>query len=371
MEEVQDRHRNAFEAYLKLQAESYELVLRNLAMHRRLSEAYELIRGKPEVSTEETYRKLKDEFEAVYQDLFTMFFRPFRLLVEPYGELFRSQFKGATPEYWFEQNMDLFRMWVESHTSFLKGIADVYRGYLGEPSAEGSESEDLGVRMRELTPANLLRSIFKEGSKAYLETVDKYLESLGGTHQLNVPKAFFIHLRNGVSSYSKMYVLWSRYESMLHDAWGESRDSLLAAIVKSGKPPAEMGYEEFYGMFMNAFVERYDRLLKSDEFVEAQNDMVSTFADVSYNFEKTIEAQLDIFPVLPFAPRSEIDTIEKRIYDYGRALREMERDVRGMKEQLKTIAASEELAELSKRVEGMERQIRRLSRKAAKEAGER
>lgn len=59
------------------------------------------------------------------------------------------------------------------------------------------------------------------------------------------------------------------------------------------------------------------------------------------------------------------------MYDYSRGVRELERDMRGLKDRLKITPTREELAELSKRVEGMEKQIKRLSKKAAKEAGER
>lgn len=375
---MQEKYKKAFDGYLKLQAETYELVLRNVAMHKRLSEAYELLREKPEISAEEIYSSSKAKFEEIYQELFTMFFRPFKVLVQPYSEILKVRSEAFTPQFWFERYMDLFRMWGEAQSSYLKGMVNVYQGYSKELQGEGSEKKDLSAQMRELRPVDLLRKMCDEGSKVYFETMVKNIEYFG-ENQFLFPKTLFIYLRDGVSSYSEMYGLWRRYESMLHSGWEKSLEHFVDVMVKSGKSPAELGYEEFYGMFINTFAEEYGELLKSSEFVEAQNDALSGLADVFYNFQKATEAQLDMFPALPFAPRSEIDTIEKRVYDYGREVREVKREVWGIKDLLKMTprseelnkleerARGEELAELTKRVEGMEKEIKRLRTKAAKE----
>jgi len=381
MEEMQEKYKKAFDGYLKLQAETYELVLRNVAMHKRLSEAHELLREKPEMSAEEIYDSSKDKFEEIYQELFTMFFRPFKVLVQPYSEILKVRSEAFTPQFWLERYMDLFRMWGEGQSSYLKGMANVYQGYSKELQGEGSEKKDLSAQMRELRPVDLLRNMCDEGSKVYFETMVRNIEYFG-ENQFLFPKTFFIYLRDGVSSYSKMDALWRRYESMLHSGWEKSLEHFVDIMVKSGKSPVELEYEEFYGMFINTFAEEYGELLKSSEFVEAQNDALSGLADVSYNFQKATEAQLDMFPALPFAPRSEIDTIEKRVYDYGREVREVKREIWGIKDLLKMTprsedlnkleerARGEELAELRKRVEGMEKEIKRLRTKAAKETRE-
>lgn len=381
MEEMQEKYKKAFDGYLKLQAETYELVLRNVTMHKRLSEAYELLREKPEMSAEEIYSSSKDKFEEIYQELFTMFFRPFKVLVQPYSEILKVHSEAFTPQLWFERYMDFFRMWGEAQSSYLKGMVNVYQGYSKELQGEGTEKKDLSAQMRELRPVDLLRNMCDEGSKVYFETMVKNIEHFG-ENQFLFPKTLFIHLRDGVSSYSKMYGLWRSYESMLHDRWRKSLGKFIDVMVKSGKSPSEIEYEEFYGMFINTFTEEYGELLKSSEFVEAQNDALSGLADVSYNFQKAMEAQLDMFPALPFAPRSEIDTIEKRMYDYSREVREVKKEIWGIKDLLRMTPTSaelskseervrgEELAELRKRVEGVEKEIKRLRKKAVKEAGE-
>lgn len=206
--------------------------------------------------------------------------------------------------------MDLFRMWGEAQSSFLKGIADVYQAYSKELQIEASEKEDLSARMRELRPVDLLRNICDQESKVYFETVVKNIEHFG-ENQFLLPKAFFVHLRDGVSSYSRLYGLWRRYESMLHDGWQKSLGKFIDVMVKGGKAPAEIQYNEFYQMFTNTFTEEYGELLRSSEFVKAQNDALNTLADVFYNFEKAMEAQLEMSPALPFPLRTEIDTKRK------------------------------------------------------------
>lgn len=328
-----------FDAYLKLQAETYELVLRNVAIHKRLSEAHDLLREKPEMSAEERYSRLKDKFGEIYQDVFSMFFRPFKIALDPYGEFLKLS-KVSAPESWFKRYMDLFRMWGEAHSSFLKGIANAYQSYLKE-SREGDQTGDT-AQMKEMRQADLLRNIVDEGSKVYLETVDKYIERLS-EDQFLFPKTFLVCMRNWISVYPKMYRLERRFESIFYDGWEKSLNKFVDAMAESGKPPAEIEYKEFYEMFINTFSKEYAELLKSNEFVEVQNNLLATLADIFRNFREAIEAQLKMFPVLPFAPRSEIDAIEKRVHDYGKLVRELRRDIREIKERLKTIPTSGEL----------------------------
>lgn len=363
MEERKDKYKNVFDAYLRLQTETYELVLRSVTMQNRLSEAYELVREPPEVSPEELYSRLKDKFEGIYEDAFSMFLRPFRVMMPPGGEYLRVHSGKYAPEYGWEVYMDLFRLWGEAQSNFLKGIVNAYQGYSRESQEEGSEKEGTVGQRRELGPANLLKNIADEETAAYFTTMGKYIEYFGES-QFLLPKTFFVHLRNGVSSYSKMYRLWRKYESMHHDAWEKSAGKFVEGIVKNRTSPAEIEYKDFFEVFVQTYSEEYSGLLKSSEFIEAQNGVINALADIFYNFEKTIEAQLDMFPILPFALRGEIDAVEKRIYDQGKGARELERDMRGIKGRLKTTPTSEELVELRKRVEGMEKEIKRLSKKA-------
>jgi hypothetical protein len=384
MEEIKDKYKKVFDAYLRLQAETYELLLRNVMIDQWLVQAYEPLKEMPKLSPEEIYNRLKDKFEGVYQDLFSMFFRPLRVLVNPYREFLKVHSEVYGSQFWFERYMDLFRGWGEMQANFLRGIAGTYQGYL---ETEKGREENAAAQAKELRPLELLRKICDEESRLYFEALGKLIEYTGET-QFLFPKTFFIYLRNGVNGYAKMHSLWGRYELMLHHTWEKSLAKFSVGLAKNGKLPAETGYKEFYKMFVDTFSGEYSELLKSNEFIEAQNEAMNILADLHYNSEKALEAQLDMFPVLPFAPRSEIEVMEKRIYDCGRGIKKLEKEIRGMKEQLKIIPPSEELsrleekmsgeemAELKKKIEEMENEMKRLSRKkgpsrkAGKEAGE-
>lgn len=99
----------------------------------------------------------------------------------------------------------------------------------------------------------------------------------------------------------------------------------------------EIEFDDFFQIYIKVFGEEYQELLKSDEFMEAQNELVTTLSSIFQHSEKMVEDVLSLYPVLPFAPRSEIDDLEKRVHDYRRKINRLEGELRQLRGRLERL----------------------------------
>ncbi len=149
-------------------------------------------------------------------------------------------------------------------------------------------------------------------------------------------------MKEATGSYSDMYELWDQYESMFRNVWNDSLKQLAEEIESSDKELDEMSFDEFFSMYTNIFDEKYDTLLRSEEFIKVQNNLTKAMANTFGKSEKMMDDILDMYPTLPFAPRKEIDDLEKRLHTYRRKVDELEREVRELKKELGKRKNSEE-----------------------------
>jgi uncharacterized coiled-coil protein SlyX len=338
-EEIEDRYKNIFDAYLHLQTESYEMITRNVAIHNWMREIYDRLKENPEMGIDEIYGMWGDNFWKIYENLFSMFFRPFKVVTYPFGELMEAQSEIFTPESLFGIYADSFRMFGESQLRLLKGFSDVFKGY--------EKEDDISARMRELMPLNLLRNMADEGAETYFETLNRIFEYLGES-QFLLPKTFFVNAHNFSTAYSKIYGLWRRYELMFRSVWEKSLQKLASWI--DGNREGE--FEDFFNAFRKIFSEEYDEVLRSKEFIEAQNKIRDALTDLTGYAEKMMEAQMEMFPVMPFAPRKEVDEIEKRIHNHKKISNALERRIAEIEK--KFDKNLDELDVLKKKMEKME-----------------
>jgi len=330
-EEVEDRYKKIFDAYLHLQTESYEMITRNVAIHDWLRGAYDALKEDPAMGIDEIYTTLNDNFWKIYKNLFAMFFRPFKVVTYPFGEIVEAQSEASTPKSLFDMYMGLLRIPGESQLIFLKGVSDILKEYGKETAGYGKEG-DVTAQMEELMPLNLLRSMADEGAEAYLGMLNRLFGYLGES-QFLVPKTFFVDVQNFFSVYSKIYGLWRRYELAFRNIWERSIRKLASRLNEN----KEIGFEEFFNLFREIFSEEYDELLRSKEFIDTQNKVRDALIDLIRYSERAMEAQIEMFPVLPFAPRREVDEIEKRIHNYMNISNALERRISEIEKKMENV----------------------------------
>jgi BMFP domain-containing protein YqiC len=339
-QKVKDKFKSIFDAYLQLQSESYEFITRTIAMHNWLREAYRLLQEQPGLSAEETYQAWQPTFGRIYTHLFAAFLRPYRVMMFPFGEFLRAQTESLTPQTLGDTYLDSFRLWGEAQVRSLNGISSAFQRFSEEDSIDA---------VQELTPLKLMRNIADEETIAYFETLEQFLGYFGES-QFLVPKTFILYLQKFISSYPKAYQLAQRYEAMFRDTWEKSLQRFTFEIKKGTGPAVE--FKEFFNTYVSIFALEYDQLLRSPEFIEVQNGFVTMNLDVTASMRKAMEAQLDMFPSLPFVTGGEMDALAKRVHSHKSRLDSLERQMRDLEHKLITVSERAELKRPARKVAG-------------------
>ena len=332
-EEPKSGPRRTFDAYLGLPSESYEFITRSLVMHHWLREAFDILRREPELDIEKVLLAWRPSFDQVYNHLFTIFLRPYRLMSSPVAEYLRQPFEMVTPKTLVDSYVDIFKMWGEAQSRSLKGTAAALEKLGGDDGGTNARPDtDVTGQLNELTPFNVLRNVADEQTRSFFETLDQWAQYLG-ERQFLLPKEFFVRLQEVASSYPKARRLGRKYEEAFHHVWEAALKKFAEEVKKS--PGRELEFGEFFKGYVTIFGDEYKKLLGSPEFIQLQNEFTAVNAGTILSLRKLMEAQLDVLPFLPFANRSEADALAARLHSYKRRIDSLERKMREMEGQLK------------------------------------
>lgn len=351
-EETQDRYKMLFDAYLHLQAETYEMIVRNVSIHNILREVYESIVENPDLTTEEIYDMLDKNFREIYENIFAMFFRPFEVATYPLTFFAKEQLGTLTPETLLNSYSGIFNAVGRSQIDIMKGFSDILKGYSSVVSKYETEEEAFSARIKEFLPLNILRNMIDEGFENFFDVLSNFLGYLGES-QFLIPKTFITNINNVFSTYSKIFGLWRRYELMFENVWNRALKKFSEGIVEN----KDVDFEKFFNTFRSIYSEEYDDLLRSKEFIEVQNRLRDTLIDTIRYSGEAIYALQEMFPVLPFAPRREVDEIEKRVYDNKKVLDSVERRIAKIEEQIGFFSTIDEIDMLKKRIDELEKKM--------------
>ncbi len=346
---VQDKSKSNFDAYVQLQSESYEFITRTVAMHNWLREAYWLLCEKPGLSAEEMYEAWGPAFERIYGHLFAAFLRPYRVMIFPFGEFLRAQADSFAPGTLANTYLDTLRLWEEGQSRFLRGVASTFQqvGGKSDKTAFGNGNGAIDG-LQELTPLGLIGDVADQEGKAYLQMLD---QSLGyfSESQFPLPKNLVLHLKQLVSSYPKAYRLAQRHEGMFRITWEKSLKRFTLEIKKTAGQVPE--FRDFYNTYTSIFTQEYDQLLGSPEFIEVQNSFMAMNLDVIASMKKVMEAQMEMFPALPFVTGGEMAALEKTVHSHKRRIDRLERRVREMERDSVAVPARVEVETLTRNVQ--------------------
>ena len=348
-QKIQDKSKSNFDAYVQLQSESYEFITRTIAMHNWLREAYRLLCEKPDLSADEMYKAWEPAFERIYGHLFAAFLRPYRVMMVPFGEILRAQADSFAAGTSANTYLDTLRLWEEGQARFLRGVAGTFQqvGSKSEKPASGNGNGDIDG-LQGLTPLRLIGDIADQDGKAYLQMLE---QSLGyfSESQFPLPKNLVLHLKQLVSSYPKAYRLGQRHEGMFRSTWEKSLKRFTLEIKRTAGSLPE--FKEFYNTYTSIFTQEYDQLLGSPEFIEVQNAFMAMNLDVIASMKNAMEAQMEMFPALPFVTGGEMAALEETVHGHKRRLDRLERRVREMERDSVAVPAKVEVETLAKNVQ--------------------
>ncbi len=152
------------EAYFKLPSESFELFYKNLDIFLRMWKAWIDFSSMQAASSEDLFRKMNETFKGIYEQMFDVFFRPYRSLLYPFevyresvpwtpwsfvfsdlaqqtwSDLFKSWSKTVMAPYFpyfpskevFEAYVNLWKSWTETYLRFLREWVEVMSKTLAE-----------------------------------------------------------------------------------------------------------------------------------------------------------------------------------------------------------------------------------------------
>jgi hypothetical protein len=138
---------------------------------------------------------------------------------------------------------------------------------------------------------------------------------------------------------------------MFRSTWEKSLKRFTLEIKRTAGPIPE--YKEFYNTYTSIFTEEYDQLLGSPEFIEVQNSFMAMNLDVIASMKKAMEAQMEMFPALPFVTGGEMAALEKTVHGHKRRIDKLERRVREMERNSVAVPVRDEVGTLTRNVERM------------------
>jgi hypothetical protein len=311
-----------FDAYVQLQSESYEFITRTVAMHNWLKEAYRLLNEQPGLSADSMFEAWSPAFERIYGHLFAAFLRPYRVMIFPLGEFLKSQ-AAFLPGTFANKNLNTFEAGFDHVNSAIDGH-------------------------QELSPLRLIGDTADQDSKLYLQMLEQTLGYFNES-QFPLPKDLVLQLKQIASSYPKASRLAQRHEAMFRSTWEKSLKRFTLEIKKTARLIPE--FKEFYNIYTSIFTEEYDQLLGSTEFIEVQNNYMAMNLDVMGFMKKAMEAQMRMFPALPFVTGSEMEALEKNVHGYKRRIDGLERRIRKMERAAVAVPAKVEVEMLTRNVQ--------------------
>ncbi|MEM4456274.1 MAG: hypothetical protein QXQ49_03045, partial [Archaeoglobaceae archaeon] len=279
------------EIYKKLPKESFELILRNMAVRDHLKEIWDqyMSYGKIEARS----------FDKVFEELFRFFFRPFELI------LFNEKVvKSIIPIQDIFVSRDLLSAYSEFMDSLFSHMRLSFQLF-SEPLIEKTLPEK-----------------FIEEWKEYLRRFE-VMHEIPYDFPFALPENAKNFLIDCLSHWNDFLAYYGKYRDLMKASFRRAVEKVCDFVGK-----AEFkSFEDFRNVFQDSLAKEFDSLLKSKEYLELQEKLFSVLFDHIYCLRRFLELLIENNPASPFATVSQIDEAYKRILDLRRKISELEKRV--------------------------------------------
>ncbi|MFN3383757.1 MAG: hypothetical protein ACK401_02535 [Archaeoglobaceae archaeon] len=279
------------EAYKKLPKESFELILRNIAVRDHFKDLW-----RQYVS----YGRLEAQnFDRVFEELFRFFFRPFELIL--FNEKIIKSIIPIQDIFSSRELASAYSEFVESLFSHMRLTFQLF----SEPLVEKTLPDRFIEEWREyLRRFEAIREIPYDIPFALPENAKNYLIDC-------------------FSHWNDFLVYYEKYRALMKSSFTKAVERVCEFVEKS----EFKSFEEFKNAFQDFLTKEFDNLLRSKEYLELQEKLFSALFDHIYCLRRFFELLIENNPASPFATVSQIDEAYKRILDLRRKISELEKRI--------------------------------------------
>lgn len=282
------------EVYRRLPKESFELILRNIAVRDHLKQIWDNYM---------TYGRLEAQsFDKMFEELFRFFFRSFELI------LFNERVvRSIVPLQDILTSRDLVSAYGEFMDSLLDHMKLTFQLF-SEPLFGKTLPEKFIEEWREyLRRFETIREIPYDLPFALPENAKNYLIDC------------LLHW-NGFLDY------YAKYRELMRASFRRAVEGV-CNLFKGSEPKT---FEDFRNAVQNFLAKEFDSLLKSKEYLELQEKLFNELFDHIYCLRRFLELLIENNPASPFATVSQIDEAYKRILDLRRKISELEKRIESL-----------------------------------------
>ncbi len=299
------------EVFKKLPKESFELLLRNISIREHMERLW----SRYSISGN---LKKDEEFDRVFDEIFRFFFRPLEIFL--IGEQYLRYILPSP---------DILKI--------AEGQREVFEAYedfiLSLVSHTGLTAEILSGFTISETAKSLTDSFIK---KWWEMAKIRYKLELDGYRLFNeypfiLSKQTSNDLFEAAHHWEEFRETFFVYRDMMRKTYDES----VGKFIESANSRRIETFGEFMREFAGNVAEKFDELIKSEEYLSVQRKMLGSLMDYTYHMRRFFESILEQNPLNPLATVSEMDEAYKRIMDLKRKLRTLEKKVEELEKRLK------------------------------------
>lgn len=282
--------------------ESFELLLRNIRIREIIQDLFRKHRAGVKLYYNE-------QFDKIFEEIFRFFFRPLETAVLGMRQL---EFLLPTSEL-----MEFYETYSELMNAYLDFMRSIYDHF--KLTFEIYTGRTLPATAKDFV------DMFTE---EYMKRIRKYTREFSGIELSTetpflMPKIAFTRFDEALECWNKFGSAFRKFREMVREGYVKGAENFIELANKTSFE----SYQEFANAFFNEEAKVFDELLKSEEYLKTQEEMLNCLMDYIHNLRAFIEEILINNPLNPFATISLMDKAFERIYELRRKIKELEKRV--------------------------------------------
>ncbi len=306
-----------FDGFLSLQSESYEFIIRTIAMHGWLWEAYNVFQRRPRPDPRELQEAWRSTFDQLYRHVSAAFLRSTRFVTLLPDDLFKTI---------SDSFMGFYRAWGGGVFPPGNGGSNIFNPGAGQSAIRN---------VLDLAPSSVLGKLADEQLKTYLDSLSQFFGYLGENEFL-FPKTYFVCLQKLCIIYPRLSSVYRTYETMFQSAWDRSINRFAESICRVENPE----FKVFFNTYVKVLAEQHDELLRSPDFIQTQSALAELSSELVSCIRKMFEDSFEMFPVLPFVNETQFRALGENVHSFRRKMGTLERRLTAIEDKLSAIPSN-------------------------------